>query len=55
MMVAQFGDPQRFAAALLKQCKVPKAQHAFRGDPQRFAAALLKLAHQNLGWVSSSQ
>jgi len=37
------GDPQRFAAALLKQHRDADAEDAtLARDPQRFAAALLK-------------
>jgi len=40
------GDPQRFAAALLKpSLSVDEMKATTGGDPQRFAAALLK--HRN--------
>jgi len=43
------GDPQRFAAALLKQKSGLSGRCAYYCDPQRFAAALLKRRRELLG------
>jgi len=42
-MIVDVSDPQRFAAALLKQGHRICEGSIERRDPQRFAAALLKL------------
>jgi len=51
----QSGDPQRFAAALLKRTgRILRAKLVAGSDPQRFAAALLK-RHFGMDFILTTQ